>query len=710
VGGLDCPTCAAKVERAVGRIDGITSARLNVATSVLTLTYDPGCASPDQARREIVRLGYRVEDPGAGQPGSWLSHHGGWLQVAIAAGALIAALGAEGGRMLGAWPLPAIGHLGADRPVTATTLLFALAMVVGGYGIARQAFRALRHRQFDINLLMLVAAVGAAVIWQWAEGASAMVLFSLALLLEARAMGRARRAFQSLMSLVPPTARVRRDGGLVEVPAVEVRTGEVVLVRPGETIPLDGCVLTGSTEVNQAPITGESVPVARGPGDDVFAGTVNGQGVLEVRSTRPAGDTTVARILHLVQDAQSARAPSQQFVDRFARWYTPAVIVGALLVATVPPLVFDGPWTGWLFRALVLLVVACPCALVISTPVSVVSALASAARRGILIKGGAHLENLARARTFIFDKTGTLTGDTFTVVQVTALGTASERDVVAVAAAVETHSEHLLARAILGAASERDIDPEEGRDARSLPGRGAEALVAGQVCRAGNLRLFEDLGLAGEEARRLAGRIEAEGHTAMLVSRGQALLGAIALADRPREGASAALAELRRLGARDLVMLTGDNEATARAVAGAVGIDHVHAALLPEDKLEKVRFLTRRDGATAMVGDGVNDAPALAAATVGIAMGAAGTDAALETADVALMTDRLDRMPEAVSLGRRTVRIIGQNVGLALGLKLLFLALAVANLATLWMAVAADMGASLLVIANGLRLLGKPKG
>jgi Cd2+/Zn2+-exporting ATPase len=464
-------------------------------------------------------------------------------------------------------------------------------------------------------------------------------------------------------------------------------------------------IAAGRTDVNQAPITGESRPVPKEPGDEVFAGSINGDGVIDVRTTRAYADTTLARMLHLVEEAQASRAPSQQIVERFARWYTPAVIAAAALVAVVPPLALGLSWQSWFFRALVMLVIACPCALVISTPVTIIAALASAARRGILIKGGLHVENLGRVRTFLFDKTGTLTRGRFTVDETVALGDADEETVLRIAGAVEAHSEHVLAAALRRHLRERGMIVDEGRDARALPGRGATAVVEEQPCYVGSGRLMEELGIDRGEVAGLLEPLESGGRTAILVARGRHLLGGIAMTDRVRDEAAAAIRRLRDLGAADIVMLTGDNQATAEAVGRAIGVDHLHAQLMPEEKVDKVLFLTRRDGTTAMVGDGVNDSPALAAATVGIAMGAAGSDIALETADVALMTDRLDHVPEAVALGRRTLRIIRQNMTVALGLKAVFFALALADVATLWMAVVADMGASLLVIANGLRLL-----
>jgi len=712
VAEMDCPDELRVIEAALRKTQTIHNVTANFVARTLSVEFDPRATTTELLQRVIQACGFpaTLEGQAIAERPSRLGRHGKWLLVGISAVCFAVALALRGGELLNWWALAALWEIGPRRVVTAATILFALAMVTGGYTIARSAVRALRARTFDMNLLMSLAAVGAAIIWEWAEAAAAMLLFSLALQLESFTMGRARRAIEKLMKLAPTTARVRRDGDLVDVPPQQVQPGEVVVVRPGETIPVDGLVVSGTTDVNQAPVTGESKLVDKEPGDEVFAGSINQHGVIEVRSTKAYGETTLSRILHLVEQAQSSRAPTQQLVERFARWYTPAVIVAALAVAVLPPVVADLSWRSWFFRSLVMLVIACPCALVISTPVTIISALAAAARRGILIKGGAHLENLGRVRTFIFDKTGTLTRGQFEVTGVEGLpGTPSE-EVLRVAGAVEAHSEHLLAGAIRRHIDQLGLATPEGQQARALPGRGATALVDGQACYVGNHRLLQELDITNDEVERLLGRLEADGRTAVLVARGGKAIGGISLADRPRDHARAALEHLRRLGAVDLVMLTGDNAATAEAIARQIGMDHVHAELSPEEKLEKVLFLTQRDKATAMIGDGVNDSPALAAATVGIAMGAAGTDVAIETADVALMTDRLDRLGEAVGLGRRTLAVIRQNILLALGLKAVFFALALADLATLWMAVVADMGASLLVIGNGLRLLRSDPG
>jgi Zn2+/Cd2+-exporting ATPase len=557
----------------------------------------------------------------------------------------------------------------------------------------------------DINVLMLVAVVGAIAIGEWSEGATVTFLFAFAQILEARSMDRARNAIRALMDLAPPEALVRRDSLEQRVRIDDVQRDEIVLVKPGEKIPLDGVVIAGESPVNQAPITGESLPVGKSAGDEVYAGTINGYGALEIRVTHLRRDTTLARIIALVELAQSQRAPSQAFVERFARYYTPAVILLAIALAAVPPIFLGQPFGTWFYRALVLLVISCPCALVISTPVSVVSAIAAAARQGVLIKGGVHLERTGAVRCVAFDKTGTLTKGNPHVVEVIALNGAVSREILGIAAGLEARSEHPIGRAIVAKALDSGIDLPLSSAFHALPGLGAEAIVGGEPALIGNHRLIEERGLCNAEIHSRFESLAASGRTAVVVARPGRPMGIIALSDRTRESGRDTVELLRRQGVERVVMLTGDNQATADALAKDLGMDETHAELLPQDKVAAIRKLRKEYGVVAMVGDGVNDAPALAAADVGIAMGVAGTDAALETADIALMADELLKIPYVIRLGRATLRNIQMNITLSLALKAVFLALAVVGSATLWMAVLADMGASLLVIANGMRLL-----
>jgi Cd2+/Zn2+-exporting ATPase len=581
---------------------------------------------------------------------------------------------------------------------------YTAAAVAGGVFPARRAVTAIRTRTLDINTLMVIAVAGALVLGDWLEAASVVLLFAIAQWLELRTLERARQAIRALIDLSPREALVRRDGFERRLPVDGIRVGDEIVVRPGDKVPLDGAVVAGHSDVNEAPLTGESVPVDKAPGDEVYAGTINGHGALDVRVTRLVRDTRLARVIHLVETAQASRAPVQTFVDRFARLYTPAVIVLALVVALGPPLLAGADAATWIYRALVLLVISCPCALVISTPVSIVSALSAAARNGVLVKGGAHLERLAAVRVVAFDKTGTLTRGELLVTDVVPFGAASAMDVLRLAAAVEARSAHPVARAIVARAKEAGLDVPLSTGFDSTPGMGAEADVGGVRIAVGNERLFAARGAVQPPSADLARAVE-EGKSVVLVAADGTIAGALALADRPRDTAREAIGLLREQGVRRIVMLTGDHRRSARRVADALGVDEHHAELLPEQKHDLVRSLRDRHGVLMMVGDGINDAPALAAADVGIAMGAAGSDAALETADVALMSDELLRLPYAMRLARATLRNIRMNVAISLTLKAAFLVLAVAGSATLWMAVLADTGASVIVVANALRLL-----
>jgi Zn2+/Cd2+-exporting ATPase len=579
---------------------------------------------------------------------------------------------------------------------------------------AQHAWRSMQHRVLDINVLMVIAVIGAIGLGEWFEAAMVVWLFGISEWLEALSLARARRAIRDMMSVAPTDALVRRDGSVVPVAVDQVRVGDVVLVQPGNRIPVDGTVVHGESAVNQAPITGESWPVDKGAGDTIFAGSINGNGALDVRVDRLASDSTIARIIHLVEDAQSKRAPIQTFVDRFARSYTPAVVVIAAVIAVVPPTINSvealsmaaGGWGEWFYRALVLLVVSCPCALVISTPVAIVSALTSAARAGVLIKGGTHLERFAAVRCLAFDKTGTLTEGRVSVTDVFGVGSTPPEDVLAVAASLEARSEHPIGKAIVTRAHGEGVAFAEGTGFRALPGLGAEAIVASGVAVIGSHRFFESRALCTDEVHGRMAQVEATGATPVFVGRDGAPLGVIGLADSLRDGADQSVRDLRAAGVDHVVLLTGDTRRSADAIRRASGVDEVYADLMPEDKVTLVEMLKREHGVVAMVGDGVNDAPALAAADVGIAMGA-GSGVALETADVALVGNDLSRLPFALRLSRDTLLTIKTNVGIALGLKAAFVVLTVFGAATLWIAVLADTGASLLVVANSLRLLNR---
>jgi Cd2+/Zn2+-exporting ATPase len=689
IDGMDCRDEVAILERRLTNLPGIEDLSADVVGQRLRVSYDAAKLSTDAIVEAVAQTGMRA----------WLEHEhaarassvgGVRLGLAIVSGAALAA-----GLVLH-WFL---GDGFASRAA------FAVAILNGGTYTARRAWAALRVRSVDINVLMMIAVIGAMSIGQWSEGATVTFLFAFAQILEARSMDRARNAIRALMDLTPPEALVRRDGGETRIAVDAVQLGEIVLVKPGERIPLDGIVSAGEGPVNQAPITGESMPVDKSMGDEVFAGTINGYGALDIRVTHVRRDTTLSRIIALVELAQSQRAPSQAFVERFAQYYTPAIIALAVVIAVVPPLFLGQPFGSWFYRSLVLLVISCPCALVISTPVSVVSAIAAAARHGVLIKGGVHLERAGIIRCVAFDKTGTLTIGLPHVVEVISLNGAASADVLAIAAGLEIRSEHPIGRAILARALEAGIELPTSTRFQSLPGLGAEAMIDGDPALIGNHRLLEERGLCDADTHSRLDRVAESGRTAVVVARLGRPVGIIVLADRLRAAARETVELLRHQGVERVVLLTGDNQTTADALVREVGADEAYAELLPEDKVAAVQKLRRRYGMVAMVGDGVNDAPAMAAADVGIAMGAAGTDAALETSDIALMADELLKIPFAIRLGRATLRNIRVNVTVSLALKAVFLALAITGSATLWMAVLADMGASLLVIANGLRLL-----
>jgi Cd2+/Zn2+-exporting ATPase len=719
VDGLDCADCALHLEEALRNTSGVAQVSVDFSLARLRLTPQDGIKILDSVERVAEGMGYSLRSEAAPYDEeaalTWRDRL--WQRrrdlTTMTAGLLIA--------------LAVVMQL-LDLPEPVVAVTYVAAIAIGGYYIARSGWAALRTAHtLDMNALMTIAAVGAVFVGEWAEGAVAMFLFSLGNTLEGYTLDRARNAIRSLMDLSPRRATVLHGNQEEQVPVEELRAGDRILVRPGERIPMDGTILTGESAVNQAPITGESVPVDKAGGDEVYAGTINGQGALTVRVTRLAADTTIARIIKMVEEAQAQKAPSQRYVDRFARIYTPLVIAIAAGVAVLPPLVgwlsgagtFGALFGEWVYRALVLLVIACPCALVISTPVTIVSAIASAARTGVLIKGGAHLESLGSLKVMAFDKTGTLTSGRPRVVDVRCLDHAEGlnwsdcqacRDMLADAAAIERQSEHPLARAVVAEAEAQGLAPvlAIAEAVEAITGRGVRGQVNGHSLTVGTHTYIHesDPDLGDSPLCDAVHAAQAAGQTAMVIRDDCCgVRGYIAVADTLRPGVRGVLAALEEVGIEHTVMLTGDNQATARAIATAAGVDDVQAELLPDQKVSAIEAMLDRYGAVAMVGDGVNDAPALARATVGIAMGAAGTDTALETADVALMADDLGRLPFAVSLSQQARRIIRQNVALSLGIKAVFLALAIAGVATLWMAVFADVGASLIVTVNGMRLL-----
>ncbi len=744
--GMDCAECARTIEAGVARLEGVASCSLNYAAARLTVE---GKIAPENVIERVRALGYAVDD-GAGDAAdttpsylAWLPERGlgGFVRYLLArratAFALLGALLILPGLIFD----ELLPMLGWSSPLLSITSLAALG--VAGYPIARSAWQSLRiNRRITINLLMTIAAVGAVVIGAYTEAGLVMVLFAIGEALEGYTMERARQSIRSLLRVAPAEALVLRpcidcqghlgmDGysggpcpfcGVEEqlVPVAELAIGDTILVKPGDRIPMDGRVVQGMSAVNQAPITGESTPVEKAASDEVYAGSINGEGALEVEVMRPAEDNTLSRLIRMVEEAQERKAPAERFVDQFARWYTPAVVGLAALVAVLPPLVLSAPFwgdQGWLYRALELLVIACPCALVISTPVTIISAISHAAHQGILIKGGVHLESLARLQAVAFDKTGTLTAGQPDVIAVRSARCLDPHgfcgpcdDLLALASAVERRSEHPLARAIVRAAEERNVlaayPAAEGVTA--LPGRGVSGAVAGRQVVIGSHSYFDTAvvhapGICDEVAQ-----VASRGHTPMLIGEDGVYRGYAVLADCIRPSSRAAIVALREAGIRHTVMLTGDNAATARRIGDAAGIDAAHAELMPAQKVTIVQQLLAQYGAVGMVGDGVNDAPALAAATVGIAMGS-GTAQALETADVALLGNDLGKLPYAVRLAQRALRIVRANIALAIGIKLFFLAMVLLGYGSLWLAVLADVGAALVVTLNGMRLLGQQR-
>lgn len=696
IDNMDCATEEQIVRNRLRGMAGIDALEFDLIRRRLSVTHDLDDAAPMVAALRSVGMAAKLADD-ASDPDHDAQPTRSRRAWAVLGAAGVVALAAE----LVAWAT------GDTRSALVIALAVA-AMALGGRDTLRKGVAAVRTLTLNINFLMTLAVTGAALLGQWPEAAMVTVLFGLAEAVEGYAMDRARNAIRALMAMTPDTAAVRGpDGAWHVVPASDVALGQRVRVKPGERIPLDGTLVAGGSSVDQSAITGESIPIDKGVGDNVFAGTLNTLGTFELDVTALQGDTTLARVVRSVQAAQARRAPTQNMVDAFARVYTPVVVALAILMAVLPPLAFGMPAGQALYNALVLLVIACPCALVISTPVTVVSGLAAAASHGMLIKGGTYLERGHTLRAIAFDKTGTLTQGRLVVTDVVPLADRPEDDLVRLAASIDSHSEHPVATAIAALWSGRGaLLPVTQFE--SLTGRGVIGVVDGRRYSVGNHRLAEEMGVCGPEVEARLEALERQGKTTVVLASEQAALAVFGVADAVRETSAAVVAELEAMGVH-LVLLSGDNETTAQAIGRQVGINDVRANLLPEDKVTAVEELANRHGAVGMVGDGINDAPALAAAAIGFAMGAAGTDVALETADVALMDDDLRRLPAFLRLSRRTATILRQNITLALGVKFVFFALAFTGHATLWMAVLADMGGSLVVVANGLRLLRAPK-
>lgn len=704
VTGMDCGSCAGKVRTAVERLPGVSQVDVTLMSERLRLILDEGKTTRERVEAAVRSLGYGVAPRGAA------SEEGG------------GATQAQGGAAPGfGTPSQSWYRTGKGRLVIGTGLLFLAAFalsflvgdevarwafvaatVIGVAPIARRAINAARAGMpFTIEMLMTIAAIGALFIDAAGEAALVVFLFAVGEVLESVAANKARDGIRGLANLVPKTALLEVDGGTHEVAAGSLRIGQTVLVRPGDRVPADGEIARGVSGVDESPVTGESVPKLKEPGDMIFAGSINTEAALHVTVTKAAEDNTIARIIRLVEEAESARAPTERFIDRFSRVYMPVIVGVALLVAVLPPLAFGQEWDIWIYRALALLLIGCPCALVISVPASIASALSSGARRGLLMKGGAVIEAAATTTHVAFDKTGTLTNGRPLVTDLIPVA-GTEAEVLSVAAGVETGSSHPLAEAILTRAKADGIATPAASDARALPGKGAEAVIDSESAWVASPRFAESSGVLDDEVRSIAARLEGEGKTVVAVFRPNRLLGLIALRDEPREDAADAVRQLKALGIKS-VMLTGDNARTAAAIAGRLGMEH-RAELMPEDKVAIIREMVANDRVL-MVGDGINDAPALATAHVGVAMGS-GTDVALETADAAILRNRVSDVAAKIRLARAAMSNIRQNVAIALGLKAVFLVTTVLGMTGLWIAIMADTGATVLVTLNALRLLG----
>lgn len=690
---MDCPTEERLIRNKLANMAGVVGLDFNLMNRVLDVHHTlPSLATVEAALHGIGMQAVPMEtgaaivrDPAEGSLSG--------LQKGLLVVSGLAAAGAEAL----AWTT----HADSSPLVIALALL---SIATGGWPTLKKGWIALKSFTLNINFLMSLAVFGAIAIGQWPEAAMVIFLFAIAELIEGLSLNRARNAVQSLMQLAPDVATVAGAGGAwQQVPVASVAIGTLMRVKPGERVALDGLVQSGESSVNQAPITGESMPVDKTVGDVVYAGTINERGVLDVTVTANSGNSTLAKIVKVIEETQGKQAPTQRFVDSFARYYTPAVVVFAILVAVLPPLLLGQPFMAWVYKALVMLVIACPCALVISTPVTVVSGLTAAARRGILVKGGQFLETGYRIKAIAVDKTGTLTMGQPAVTDVVAMDGGGRDAILLLAASLDANSAHPLAAAIVKAGPPADRHLAVTQFA-ALHGRGVRGSIAGQTYYLGNARLMADLNVLTPELQAILAGLEQQAYTAMVLATQAGPLGVIAVADVLRPTAASAIARLNALGVAT-VMLTGDNLLTAQRIAAEVGVSLVKAELLPENKLDEIKALQQRFGVVAMLGDGVNDAPALAQADIGFAMGAAGSDTAIETADVALMDDELGKLPEFISLSRRTRAILVQNISFAIGIKAVFFGLALAGMATLWMAVFADVGASLLVVANGLRLL-----
>ncbi len=689
ISGICCSTEESMLRRKLDAIVGPEHYTYNPLTSELILRRSPGYAI---VQAEVTRSGFGIRESRAiaEEESGWPKYRElGLIGISI----VLAVCGIVAEAMV-------------STPIVSRGLLL-LSIVLGGWRVFVKAWHSARAFSLDMNFLMAIAVLGAIAIDKWAEGAAVIVLFGLSLVLESMSMKRTRRAVLSLMATAPPEATVVRDGKEFVVPSATIQVGETILIRPGERVPLDGKVTSGRSTIDQSAISGESMPVLKEEGDVVFAGSVNERGALRVRVSKVADDSMLARIVHLVEQAQQKKAPVQMFVERFARIYTPAVVLLAVLTALLPPFLLQESFSSWFYKALTLLVIACPCALVISTPVTIVSAITRAARMGLLVKGGRQLEVLSKVKAVAFDKTGTLTEGKPRVTDIVALNSMGREEILRLAAALELHSEHHVASAILTEAAIASVQHGDVSVERfeSVPGRGIEGVIDGNRYFLGNLEFSEEKGFCSPRVRSELHSLTKEGKTAIVFGKEGEAIAVLGLRDTARGESAAVVERLRKAGVEHMVIISGDRHESVSNVAREVGLAHTLSAQLPEQKLRAIEDLRKRYGVVAMVGDGVNDAPALAASSVGIAMGVSGTDAALESADVVLMSDDIGKVSTLLQLSSKAMAVVRQNIAFALTIKAVFLILSYAGLATLWMAVLADDGAAVVVILNGLRLL-----
>ncbi|UOQ87529.1 cadmium-translocating P-type ATPase [Gracilibacillus salinarum] len=685
VEGMDCGSCAQSIENHLNSVAGVANASVSFSTGKMKVDHE---ISVEDIVSEVKKIGYKaIPIEGRAKETEAKSHNE--YRPIVFSGILIA--------------LGFIGSFTILSPII-STLLYAIAMVISGYKPVKSAFFAVKSRSLDMNVLMSAAAIGAAIIGEWFEGATVVWLFALGTALQNQSIEKTRKSIQNLMELAPAEAWIKVGSELKKKPVEDIRVGETVIVKPGDRIPLDGDIIEGETSVNQAPITGESIPVDKNSGDSVYAGTINESGSIEVRVTKLVEDTAIAKIIHLVEEAQEQKAPTQAFIDKFANIYTPIVFALALVVIVFLPLFGFGSWGEWIYKGLALLVVACPCALVISTPVAIVSAIGNAAKNGVLIKGGTFLEKAGAIKAIAFDKTGTLTEGKPVVSDVKVI-TQSEHELLSIAFTLENYSTHPIAKTIVAYAKEKQVQVKQGQLFKTITGKGVQATIDGKLYFAGNLKLFEELNVPLDAMKREIQELQSQGKTVVVIGTETKITGIIAVSDSLRPATASALKELKGAGVDEVVMLTGDNQGTAKRIADEASVTRYFAELMPEDKVNVIKQLRSEGYHVAMVGDGINDAPALATSDLGIAMGGAGTDTAMETADIVLMADNLEKLPHTMKLSRKALAIIKQNIWFSLIVKLIAFVLIFPGWLTLWMAVLSDTGAALIVILNALRLV-----